>query len=1828
MRRQFLFLLVCLPICPVVADEPVVVDAPEIASSEPKVDEQAINEAIKQLDSDNFPARQQAAKDLLGFGNQAKPMLLQLLKTGSVEARGAATRIIADIEAGISTNTTDAQSEILRKFQSGNQADRALTVTSMLTKGDLELLPVLIERIDDPTIKQNLFRQSLSSTPIMLNLIAARKLEWWTGKAAERNASLRRQDVIVDWLTSDDALRELQSRNQLSVLEDLFAQEPHDASRFALAKAFLSRPSFVATFTKASNIDLLLSLFDLRSNPAGRQDLLLTLIRADNARVLLRSETLPKVISFIKEKTPAETNGEIKIALLNLIAASPDATKNLRVASFLELSAGLTEAEFGRALDHASKQPMFVYWLLDPDHFRPLLDWVTTLPANSRNAFVTTTCELIEARQSATERVLADPATLELFWQLIDALPKGEAQQNAKLSLAPLLSTESYVHSDQRADLMQLILANKSPAADSALQLMLRQSLYRERIFDDVQEVRTHFQRIAEFDTKTSSLMTNAYQYILSANAVRGHFADAENSRWLLDEYVPSLSPEVRSVAVQAMCTSERLIQTWQEKPFLEQLLSLAKEQPDMTARAQCIAPILRYERLSELANDDPKIALVQLYRDPSLPKAARVAFMKSLASNSAFFAWLENRNEVAEFVDLVEQLDAPVSPGESSESSTRSLYYNPTYVALLAKLDRLDPWFEAIASDEYGPSRALTTLLQQPGILTPEFLERNQPRLLRIADSISDHHQRGSYLTELLLSPPSLKLHAQKGELAELIHRIGAEENLLVQATLLRSLTKYEVITVLSDSGELDAVIAMLRQLPAERTPSALYLVGHPILLNHLAKTEQVDFVFEMVSRGPMTSSLYANGPMIQLLIDHGYVDRLLASANEPKVREMLASRLLASSAAITHYTKENRLNELVELFEQIEPSMNRDTAIKSLFSQQEMASLMLKELGVDKSFELVSSIQYGFYLAQARSHLITALCSLEKVPESRLRQLLVDVENSGMLSPARRQGLLEGPVGEQLITAGLLPQVKQVFLKGNRPQDQRITKPLDEFYSSPLVLRHLDENSDMDELIEHMRTMRDPNEVSAFARQLIRTPEGCQIILSSKHFPVFASMIESISEYYQSNFWGLFCADRNVIAFVSRSEDSKAVVDYLQARKHTSNELERLIVQIAQEKQLDEVVANESFVKQLVGGLPRLGEKAKFSVASHLSRHPSAVWKMVESGQWDALAAILDCEATEELRTSRWRSAAQPQVGLVSALVAADQQDRAIEVLRKVSESPWHFALSELWIRLATGTLDQTIEAMEARSDSLQEGEWRWLSWAYRAQAKDEQAIAAARKSGDHSLVTALAIERGDWNEVVALLNQSAAPQTHLPPHDDETRLLEHQGMLLVSRLYANQPDQMQTPIDEILALRAKSNNLRVRSRCCDALLLAEHFEPALSYLDQHFIHRALRLRLHQGEYAAAIKVAKWDPENPRAFLAAVRASTGSDWGAFQATAELLKAMSHDKRHHEMRLLHDAMMQSILEKPEVHARTSLLFGYSMQLYRNELFELYWLALEQADLMPLLLHGLLSAHALDESDRLLSLSLPRLIHGKGFAQPGPNDRPAVMTALKVADEAIRLNVIAKDQLDQWVQSIAKSPGDWANRTDEALAVGILCMNQSRIDDAIRILEPLGKTRPLAFERLARDAWRRQDWSNAARYYGQLNLNARDRLDAMYLSGLAMSRTEAATADDQNAAEAKMAQAMACAFHPASQIRVALELQKLGEIDRCNNWLMNVVRQAPHHGSLQMDAIWHLKANARNPEAMIHWCQQWQILQTRYIYGNGDQTEFLKVPATLRQPPP
>lgn len=173
----------------------------------------------------------------------------------------------------------------------------------------------------------------------------------WNGGCRRRaNAppGIRRHDVIVDWLSVDATLRELRDQDNLSLIEELFSQEPHDASRFALAKTLLVRPTFVDMLAKDSNIDLLLRVIDLPANPSGRQDLLLTFIRQARAPTIFQSETLRKILRFVETKSPATSSREIKLALLDLLASPQDVTKQLSVSTFSELCSGLTEAEFLR----------------------------------------------------------------------------------------------------------------------------------------------------------------------------------------------------------------------------------------------------------------------------------------------------------------------------------------------------------------------------------------------------------------------------------------------------------------------------------------------------------------------------------------------------------------------------------------------------------------------------------------------------------------------------------------------------------------------------------------------------------------------------------------------------------------------------------------------------------------------------------------------------------------------------------------------------------------------------------------------------------------------------------------------------------------------------------------------------------------------------------------------------------------------------------------------------------------------------------------------------------------------------------------------------------------------------------------------------------------------------------------------------------------------------------------------------------------------------------------------------------------------------------------
>ena len=1030
-------------------------------------------------------------------------------------------------------------------------------------------------------------------------------------------------------------------------------------------------------------------------------------------------------------------------------------------------------------------------------------------------------------------------------------------------------------------------------------------------------------------------------------------------------------------------------------------------------------------------------------------------------------------------------------------------------------------------------------------------------------------------------------------------------------------ALSTKDAVKAVADSNKLNELVNMIKGLPSDRSRAATWILGNPVLLKHIVDTQQVDFLFQMVSRHPQGQPLVKNRGVVEILINHGYVDRILESAEKSAEADLLIASLGGSPTAIKFYTTNGRVNDLVKAFERLKPSRHRDEALRTLFLHPETIFALFRERGVEQTMQLIDLIQYPAFVTRARSNALLALSEIETLSEAKSRQLLADIQGNGYVDMSECLKLVQGSAGEQLIAAGLLPEIKALFSKVRVPGGQRVNKSLDMFYSSETVIKYLNENDRIGEFMQHAKSIIDPNDVGQFARQSIAHQGGCRVLLASTKFADFASLFDDFSDYNKNQFWQSFCANRHVIDYLSYSDDVDAMIQHL--KKHVPSIIDRLIVQIAQSESLDNIVRNKKVVNHVVECLATVKPDTRNNLASKLSRHSSALWAMVETDQWESLTAIIDSGKNDRWPMEHWGTCASYQGGLISSLISLDQYGKVSEVLDKSSDSDWHRAWYDLWLRASRGTIDEDINRAEASSATLSQGQWSWLSWAHRAQGDYIKALEAARNSDRHSFQTSIAIEKRDWPEVVSLLEKSAAPQGYIQPSNQDGLNLEHQAMLMVARLYAERHDQLLGPSEAISKIRTESNDPHLQSRCCDALILGQQFESALAFLDQRSIPRALRFRLQQGKYAEAIEMVKWDPANPRAFLTWIRSSTSNPRAAMESTVDLLHAFKLSKRHDDMQVLHKAVIASQpirFDAPAGPWQPSYeMIDYARELYRHELFDLYWPSLEHINAPAPVMALALSTGARDDLERTLQVSLPRVIQWAENNSMAADERRAAIESMRLVDDVIRTNSVKKSHLDAWVDLVTASAKNGSRLINEAVAVGIVCLRQGRMDDAKRILIPLEETHWVASLALARDAWKRKDWDHAAVHYDRLYRSSRARIEGLYFSGMAMTR--AGRADE---GEAVMARARKAAYHPRTLLQMGVESLEIGEDETGKAFFEKVFRLALPHDPAQMEAIGHLKACASSPEEVIKWSQQWQMLHARYHYGYGDQAEFLEVP--------
>lgn len=1834
-------LLLCFQ---VVADVPPSESSPANQESERETQE-AIDRAVQLLDSDSFQTREKATKEIWSFGERAKPALQQVIEKGSLEARSRATSILTDIELDITPETTVETARMLRGFQASSQQRRVILLSEMLKKGDFDNATKLIDRIDDSNTKRNLFQNSFKDNSIVTKLIQSESWGAWVQKASQFDPNIKRHEITIDWIENHHGLRNLDSEDKRKVIESLLAQEPDDAGRFVLTKKLLECDPFLNHFNDEEDIDFLLQLVDFPNNPAGTDDLLLILIDRRPDSTFRQLATVEKIMRSLDSKEREGAISEVRIQLLIRLLLSTPPSKQLTAEIFTQLCAGLTETGLTKLFGEAIQRPEIAGRILSGENFRSLMGWTSGLPSPKRDSVTAHLGTLLASNQVAGKHRLSDPATFQTFWGLIEAIAQESTKQNEKIKLVSHLALDSFPDGEQKNELIQLILTTQTPQADAAFILMLDNTAHREQIFEHIDDVKIYFARCAKIDLMEGvHLLGETLTTLLDTQSLQKHLSEPSQMQWLLGDYLPPLSQSQRGEAIKAICQTSELMETMVGTSEIDPFLDLAKGIEEPIARVTSIALILHYERILELGEDDPKVKLLEVYRDESIVDEARLAFIQVLLERPKYRNWLIESGRIDAFLGAIEGF------ADRLKKDSKSLIFSRDYITLIASQNRLGSWLTGFKGDIQAESLALSRLMEEKSLLSVEFLDENMKRLTRIvrayksevatekappgggpfggwgfatpeADKDAGRRKRAEFLAVILLSPNSLLVHQRQNTFENLFRAIGDERDILIQRQLMLSLSTKDAVKAIAESNKLNELINMIKGLSSDRSRAATWILGHPVLLKHLVDTQQVDFLFQMISRHPQSQTLVQNRVAVDILINHGYVDRILESAEKSAEAELLIAKLVGSSVAIKLYTTSGRVNDLVKAFERLNPGMHRDEALTTLFKYPETIFAIFKERGVDQTMKLIDLIQYPAFVTRTRSNALLALSELETLPETKLRQLLVDIQGNGSVGMSDCLKLVQGSAGEQLIAAGLLPEIKALFSKVRKPGSERVNKSLDNFYSSEMVIKYLNENERMEEFMQHAKSIIEPNEVSEFARQSIAHQQGCRILLTSTMFTDFAAITENLSDYSQNQFWQSFCANQRVIDYLSYSDDVDAMIQYLTKREQFT--IDRLISWISQSESLDNVVKNKKVVNHIVECLPTLKPDTRNRLATNLSRHSSALWTMVETDQWGSIVAIIDSGKNDPWPRVHWDTSAGYQGGLISALISLDQYAKVSEVLNKSAESDWHRAWVDLWLRASRGTIIDDIKHAEANAATLSQGRWSWLSWAHRAQGEYTNAMNAARNCDRHSFQAAIAIEQGDWPEVVSLLKKSAAIQAYIHPPGQVESELEHQAMLMVAHLYAQQHDQLLRPSEAITKLRSESDNPHLQSRCCDALLLGHQFESTLSFLDQRMIPRALRFRLQQGKHVDAIKMVKWDPADPRAFLSLIRSPTGNPRAAMESTVDLLRALNLSKKHDDMRILHNAVIAAqpiMLDAPQGPWQPNYeIIEYAKQLYRHELFDLYWSTLEHINAPPPIIAMTFMVDSQDDVERTLRHNLPQVIRRAEAKGEAASERQATIDTMRVADKVIRTNSVTEQQLDAWVDLVTVSSETGNRLSNDAIAVGIVCLRQGRIDDAKRILIPLEENHWVASLVLARDAWKRKDWDQAAVHYDRLYRNSRARIEGLYFSGLAMTRV--GRVDE---GEAAMAMARKAAFHPRTLLQMGVESLKIGEAEIGKAFFEKVVRLALPHDPAQREAIGHLKACASSPEEVIRWSQQWQMLQTRYYYGYGDQAELLEVPWAMQ----
>lgn len=1643
---------------------------------------------------------------------------------------------------------------------------------ALIGAGFFDRLWAFVEKEPNAVHRAALLAEFIQSQQAMAKLVAAKRLEMLLEYARDPQYAEARQSYLLRLYSAHWALQSLLAAGKYDELLALAKAETEPNAQANLLSQFYFHPVVLQKLLAEKKVGDVLK-FAQTAEENSRRNLLQRLYGDEKTvAALINDGHLETMIRLIRQETQNYYRGSMFGNLLGSQATMKWLVANNQVGKLFDWVNEEQDAEARRQMtDALIRRPQVAAALIEQGHFGRLLDLVRngTQPESQGELLASLIQQqpvlkaLIEKKQlglllrgvnelqEANSRIAfmqnlvnSEEALDALFKQghfndLLDlANSPADPSQRIDCQASFLMNSKTiqYLVAHKQIDL--LLATVRGQADDSLRRLMLIRLMQHEQavqtLVAEKKFVEVAGMCLAAEDAAMRRRLSS--DLLMSATAI-AYLAETGNLDEIVRESLTEPDANIRHEIARQFFSYGNSITALIDKGYYDKLFALANEEQDKPTRAFLLSRFYANQTVLNRLVEAKQLPALLAFVTKDAPADQRRDLLQQLLSHEEALAILIASGQVESLFALIQE------EGEAWYRGNlyATLFNSPAVIDKFIEQNQIDKLFDLIEkeTDDNSRQRIWSSLTGRVETLDKLLSRGLLDRLLAIADQFYQPYYRGQYTATLLTHAKTLELLVKEKRLNVILDRVAAFEDENVSVPYLSQVFgNPNVIEALLKQHTFEDLLKVCNGIsagPQRAQALSVLLSNHKMIEHLLAKDGTQQFLDAIrqqpdeISRRQVLQPLVYNDTLMAKLIEKGLFAELLKVLREdpdPGVRQRLLAELLASSAAVEQLAKSGEL----------EP----------IFNEALTSAVGCADDGYGGNL---------FYRLLQNSRAVLVL--LDKGLFDKLHEAAKKELNEEMYRQAMASLVSNSEVTAKLVQTGRMSLLLEVL--ANETEQYRRYSILNGILANRDAFEAVMKSDRAADVLTWIRDETDNNLRAQYAQLLLANPAGIEFLL--KHEQGQKLLEQWLGDAGTDG----QMRQRILQTLISNPAGQRLLVE------------PRVSLRVLE--MLEAMTANDPF-----GG-------SRVNYVRQIVTNP-AIWKnFIAAGQWEALKKIAAMETDENLREQSLRRILYSPSGLLGYHIARGELDAAQKLFEDSATDELGRLRLASWLTL-TGRGDARIAELQVRAAApgatLPADEARLLVYLLRAKGDLPAAIAAARITGDNSLLKGLLVEHGDFAEAAKL--QSAGPLPPVIPFGLQqtpgnlaaNQRMEQLGLLAAYQRLAGDDAALAKTISEIGTLAdSLPADTTLQWFAVEALLLNDQFDAGLKRLETSYPLRAADMFSSRYEYGRALALAGWQPgvALDRKWLDALPAKDPNpqtsamarfDFGLF--AARLLHMVGETE---SARQAIDTLLVFADEQPNPNSSAAP---------RRQCWEKIALALVAVDDEPRAWQvAALGLFGPDPPPAILSRLFPgRYESARGwwsFFRAKHAGEPVTATFARVhamMNPPANEDAAAFEALVDEIEARAKGI-DEGMRKYELLAAAHGSAARDRLDLAHRCLAPYAAADgDLAY--LLGLTLRKQDrWAEAAvQFKAAWDANP-ERLAALYLSGDSLVR-----GGEEVAGRRRMETALLLAIDAGTRRLLAMELSRVGLTDAADGQYELLLRIAPPEHLEWHEAARHL----------------------------------------------